>query len=243
MWRSIGALVASVVSGVVFVWWQRRCAQPLVALEIFRAPRFSRAALTSLAAFIAQGIAFISLPFLFQSVQSYSPLQAALLFTPWPLAIVVAGPLAGRFSDRINPALISSVGLSVFILGMLSVALLGPQASMLDIFWRTGLCGLGYGFFQAPNNLEMLDSVAREHSGVASGVLASARTFGQSVGAAVVALMLACLGGAAHAGMDILPVRTALWVGCALAVCAWVLSMSRLRVAAQAHALRVTRMR
>ncbi len=172
-------------------------------------------------------------------MQGYSPLQSAVLFTPWPLAIAVAGPLAGRFSDRVNPALISTLGLCVFIFGLIGVALLGAQASMADILWRTGLCGLGYGFFQAPNNVELLGSVARERSGVASGVLASARTFGQSVGAAVVALMLAQLGGAMHATTDILPVRAALWIGVAIAVCALALSVSRIRIAAQAHASRI----
>ena len=242
-WRSGAALGTSFVAGATFVWWQRRCRQPLLPLEIFRTQRFSRAALTSFVAFTAQGIAFISLPFLFQSVQGYSPFQSAVLFTPWPLAIVVAGPIAGRFSDRVNPALISTVGLGVFILGLVSVALLGAQAAMMDILWRTGLCGLGYGFFQAPNNVEMLGSVARERSGAASGVLASARTFGQSVGAAVVALMLAQLGGALHATTDILAVRAALWIGVVIAICALALSVSRIRIAAQAHDIRIVAVR
>jgi MFS transporter, DHA2 family, multidrug resistance protein len=239
VWRSGAALGTSVVAGTVFIWWQRRCERPLLPLEIFRTQRFSRAAQTSLVAFTAQGIAFISLPFLFQSVQGYSPLQSAVLFTPWPLAIIVAGPLAGRFSDRVNPALISTLGLAVFIAGLLSVALLGAQTSMVDILWRTGLCGLGYGFFQAPNNVELLGSVARERSGVASGVLASARTFGQSVGAAVVALMLGQLGGAAHAMTSILPVHAALWAGFVIAFFALALSASRIRIAAEAHAVRI----
>ena len=241
-WSVVPLLVLSAAAGLVFVLWQRRCRHPLLPLEIFRSRRFSRAAMTSVVAFTAQGIAFIALPFLFQSVQGYSPFVSALLFTPWPLAIIGAGPLAGRMSDRINPALISTVGLCVFILGLAAVALLGEQASVPDILWRTALCGLGYGFFQAPNNVELLGSVERHRSGTASGVLASARTFGQSVGAAVVALMLAQLavGQARIPAQSIVPMHAALWIGCAVACCAAVLSASRIRSAGEAHALRVS---
>lgn len=240
-WTIAPLLGGSLVAAVVFVFWQRRCSNPLLPLDIFRSRRFSFAAMTSFLAFTAQGIAFISLPFLFQSVQGYSPFVAALLFTPWPLAIVGAGPVAGRLSDRVNPALISTAGLAVFILGLVSVSLLGSAATVPDILWRTGLCGLGYGFFQAPNNVELLGSVARERSGTASGVLASARTFGQSVGAAVVALMLARLASTPlhGAATGIAPVHASLWTGSVIAVCALALSAARIRSAASAHASRI----
>lgn len=240
-WTVAPLLGLSAVAGLVFVLWQRRCPHPLLPLEIFRSRRFSLAAMTSVVAFTGQGIAFISLPFLFQSVQGYSPFMSALLFTPWPLAIIIAGPLAGRISDRINPALISTMGLSIFICGLAAVALLGHVASVPNILWRTALCGVGYGFFQAPNNVELLGSVERHRSGVASGVLASARTFGQSVGAAVVALMLAqvAVGQMRTAADAITPVHTALWIGGAIVFCATILSILRIRSAGEAHALRI----
>ena len=51
--------------------------------QLFASPRFTLAALTSLASFISQGMTFVALPFLFQSVYGYSALNAALLFTAW----------------------------------------------------------------------------------------------------------------------------------------------------------------
>jgi len=220
----------SLAAAVAFIRRQKRTPLPLLPLDIFASRRFSMAAVTSFTAFTAQGISFITLPFLFQSIQGYSPFMSAVLFTPWPIVIIAAGPVAGRLSDRVNPAVISTGGLALFSLGMASLALLGPSATVPDIIWRTALSGLGYGLFQAPNNREMLGNVPRERSGSASGILASARTFGQSLGAALVAIVLAgSAGRLSPAGAAILSVHTALWIGCGVGVIAILLSAGRIR--------------
>lgn len=215
-------LVVSMGCLGLFVWRQRRAISPLVPLVIFREPRFSVAAIISMLAFIAQGASFVGLPFLFQSGMGLSPIAAALLFTPWPMALMLTGPFAGRLADRFNPTLISSLGLSIFLLGMLSLAMLGETANASDIVWRVALCGIGYGTFQAPNNREMIGSVALEYSANASGVLASVRTFGQALGTAMVGMMLALSAGS---------LSLALWVCCACVVVALMLSLWRMPLA------------
>jgi DHA2 family multidrug resistance protein-like MFS transporter len=179
-----------VAAGAAFVWRQRRAPVPLLPLEIFKSSRFSLAALTSFTAFVSQGIAILALPFLFQNAFGYSVFASALLFTAWPVGIILAAPQAGRLADRHPPAVLSSIGLFLLTLGLALLALLAPDASAVDILWRECLCGVGFGFFQSPNNREMLANVSRERSGSASGVLAIARTFGQCLGAALVAVVL-----------------------------------------------------
>ena len=51
------------------------------------------------------------------------------------------------------------------------------------------LCGAGFGLFQSPNNHTIVTSAPRNRSGAASGMLGTARLLGQSMGAALVALM------------------------------------------------------
>ncbi|WP_106478985.1 DHA2 family efflux MFS transporter permease subunit [Phytohalomonas tamaricis] len=225
MWRIIGLLVLSIAAAVAFIIRQRRYSNPLLPLVIFSEPRFSMAAITSLFSFVAQGMTFISLPFLFQSVQDYTPLESALLFTPWPLAIMIAAPNAGRLADRIRPPILSTIGLALLSAGIVSLALLSESPSVIDIVWRTALCGLGFGFFQSPNNRELLGSLPPERSGSASGVMASVRTFGQSIGAALVALVLA---GVVSASEHEVPADIALWIGGFAAVTACLLSASRI---------------
>lgn len=192
-------------------------------LALFEEPRFSFAAMVSMFAFLAQGVAFVGLPFLYQTTMGVSPIASAMLFTPWPLAIMVIGPLAGRLADKANPALISSTGLGLFLLGMLALTGLGADSSYADVIWRTALCGIGYGLFQAPNNREMIGSVSVDLSANASGVLASVRTFGQSLGTASVGLIL---------GLSFGSLRLSLWLGCISVVLALALSLYRIPMAA-----------
>lgn len=221
----------AVIAGMAFVWRQRRAPKPLLPLGMFSSSRFSLAALTSLASFVSQGITFVALPFLFQSVYGYSAFVSALLFTPWPLGIILAAPHAGRYADRFPAAIISTIGLCVFAVGLLMLAQLPEHAQVWDIGLRSFICGVGFGCFQSPNNREMLSNASRENSGYASGVLAIMRTFGQCLGAALVGVILSVFA-AQNTLQEAHAVQLSLWVAVIATVLAIVISVSRLRKSA-----------
>ncbi|MBP2169596.1 DHA2 family multidrug resistance protein-like MFS transporter [Erwinia toletana] len=220
--------LTAIIAGLAFIWRQRRAAKPLLPLDMFASARFSLAALTSLASFISQGITFVALPFLFQSVYGYSAFVSALLFIPWPLGIVLAAPHAGRLADRYPAAIISTVGLCVFAAGLVLLAQLPEHAQAWDIGARSLLCGIGFGCFQSPNNREILSNASRVNSGYASGVLAIMRTFGQCLGAALVGVILSLYVLPLNNPLqEALAVRLSLWVAVAATVLAMVMSFSR----------------
>jgi len=225
-----GIALASVI---LFIIRQHRYAAPLLPLDIFASQRFSMAVATSLCSFVGQGIAFIALPFLFQGAYGFSPLLSAALFTPWPVAIAITAPIAGRLADRYSASLLSTCGLLVLTLGLVLLACLGAHASVPDILWRAFVCGLGFGFFQSPNNREMLSNAPRTRSGTASGVLAIARTFGQSLGAALVAVVLAATSiaqaSADTAQIDASAVHMSLWLAASATLLATVISALRIK--------------
>lgn len=223
--------LAALVSGVAFVVRIRRVDSPLIPPSVFSSARFSLAALTSMTSFVGQGITFVSLPFLFQDVYGYSAFASALLLTPWPVGIVLVAPHAGRLADKYPAALISTVGLCLFVAGVASLALMPVHPHVWNIGVCCLLCGAGFGCFQSPNNREMLLNVPRENSSYASGVLAIARTFGQCLGAALVGVVLSVY---AHGGSAIAQaqgVGASLWLAVAVTVLALLFSLGRLPIA------------
>ncbi|MCW1825254.1 MFS transporter [Enterobacter asburiae] len=221
----------ALVSALAFIWRIRRAQNPLLPPVMFNNARFTLAALTSLASFVSQGITFIALPFLFQSVYGYSPVVSALLFTPWPLGIVLIAPHAGRWADTISAPLISTLGLMIFVGGLVLLATLPDSPSAWNICLRSLVCGIGFGCFQSPNNREMLSGVAREQASYASGVLSIVRTFGQCLGAAAVGVLLATTGTDHYRA-----VHFALWIAVIASTGSVLFSLSRLRPAVRASA-------
>jgi DHA2 family multidrug resistance protein-like MFS transporter len=229
-------------SGLVFVRRQFRLPTPMLAVDLFANPRFALASVTSTLTYTAQGLAFVSLPFLFQSVLGRTPFESGLLLTSWPLSVALAAPIAGRLSDRYPAGVLSTAGLSVMAIGLGLYAALPPHPSTIEIVVHGTVCGIGFGFFQAPNNRELIGSAPRSKTGSAAGVLAAVRLSGQTVGAALVAIVFGTLGAAVAAGTEhvetVVRVATpiALWLACGCAVLGTLFSGLRLLAARRSAA-------
>ena len=79
-------------------------------------------------------------------------------------------------------------GLALLCAGLLSMTFMPAAPTVWEISWRMLLCGMGFGFFQSPNLKALMTSAPPHRSGGASGIVATARLLGQSVGASLVAL-------------------------------------------------------
>jgi MFS transporter, DHA2 family, multidrug resistance protein len=184
-------LVIAIIAGVLLVYRQTHMTSPLLPLDLLRIPVFALSIATSISSFCGQMLAFVAIPFYLEGHFGYSPVQMGLLITPWPLAVGVTAPLAGRLVERVPAGLLGGIGLAIFAGGLASLALLPAQPAALDVIWRMALAGCGFGLFQTPNNRTMIAAAPRERSGGASGMLGTARLLGQTTGAALVAMFLA----------------------------------------------------
>ena len=182
-------LVAAIVFGSILVTRQLSRTAPMLPMDLLRIPLFALSVATSICAFIAQSMALVTLPFLFENTLGRGQVETGLLLTPWPLAVAVVAPFTGRLADRYPAGLLGGSGLAVMATGLGLLSLLPAQPDTFDIVWRMLICGLGFGFFNTPNNRAIITSAPRNRSGAASGMQATSRLLGQSVGAALVALI------------------------------------------------------
>ena len=220
-------LAVSFAVGWYFVLRQRTLAAPMLPVDLFRRQVFALSVATAICAHGAQLIAFVALPFYFQYVSGLSPIQIGVLITPWPAALVVMAPIAGRLADRYPAGLLGGFGLAVMTLGLLLVLTLPSRPAQIDVAWRLAVCGIGFGLFQSPNNRLMLASAPRERAGAGSGMVSTSRLLGQTTGSALVALIF----GVTQGGVDAVELGTRLAIGMAagFAGLATVLSTLRLR--------------
>ena len=220
-WHVVAAQAAVALAALAGLMWRQRAhPAPMLPADLFRRPVFALSSATSFCAFATQGLAFVSLPFLFQSVLGRSAVETGLLITPWPAVVALMAPIAGRLSDRYPAGALCGLGLAVLSLGMAAMALLPAQPGDLAITLRMLVCGAGFGFFQSPNLRALMSSAPARRAGGASGVVALSRLLGQTIGAALVALCLNLWHGAGPA--------TALWLGVGFAATGSVMSLLRL---------------
>ncbi len=196
---SMLALGAALIAGGVLVGWfyvnrQRRLAAPLFPVDLLRIRVFALSMCTSITAFAAQTLAFIALPFMLLEGQGRSHLEAGLLITAWPAAIVLVAPFVGRLITRVPGGLLGGIGLSVLAVGLALLAALPDQPANWQLAAALFLCGIGFAVFQSPNNHIILTSPPLARAGAASGMLGTARLTGQSLGAVLLALVFSVFG-------------------------------------------------
>lgn len=213
------ALAAGLGSAVLLARRSLGQPRPLVPIDLLKSRLFSLSVLTSIGAFTVQGLALVALPFYFQGPLHRSQVETGILMTPWPVAVGLAAPLAGRLADRYPAAILGGAGLAILAIGSVSLAFLHADATALDIGWRMAFCGLGFGLFQSPNNRTMLSAAPFERAGAAGGMLATSRLTGQTLGATLVAIIF-------HLTMHGEPIALGLAAG--FAVMGMIASLSRL---------------
>src|SRR5215218_2632096 len=200
--QTLGLLLVSAAVFTIFVWWERRVADPMVKLELFGIRNFWVANVISLAIpFGLFGIFFPMTVFL-QGALGMTPLEAGLTMMPMSLMLMFVAPISGRLSDRIGARWILTTGITLVAVGILFIT----SRVSATTNWRTLLpalviTGTGMGMTFAPMTAAAMSQVPPRISGSASGILNTSRNIGQLLGIAVLGSILQSRLGL-HAGSE-----------------------------------------
>ena len=187
----LALLAACAAVATVHITRQSKKAHPLLPVDLLRIPVFRLSMATSVCAFAAQTMAFVTLPFLFLAAWHRTAAQAGVLLACWPIAIIGAATIAGRLIGRYPDGLLGAAGLAMLATGLALLALAAAGSPGEGTWWRLAICGAGFGLFQSPNNHTITTSAPHHRAGAASGMLGTARLTGQATGAALLAAVFA----------------------------------------------------
>lgn len=202
----VSALSATLVlSGLaalaVFIFYERSVASPLLDIRLFRNTTFAFSTLTALLNYSSVfGVSFI-LSLYLQLVTGFSASEAGLIMLVQPVLMAIFSPLGGWLSDRVEPRIVSSVGMSIVAAAVFSLSLLGATSQWWEIAVRLMVLGVGYAFFSSPNTNAAMSSVDRRQYGIAAAILSTMRFTGQAISLAVATSVLSAnLGGVVISG-------------------------------------------
>lgn len=217
-------LASGSIIAVFYIRRQLHRSNPLLPVDLFRIPLYTLSICTSVCSFIAQNVAMIALPFLFLNSCGFSEITTGLLMTPWPLATMIVSPLAARFVERHNAGATAATGMAVYALGI-TLLLFAPTADISEwqIAWRMAVCGIGFGMFQTPNNIVMVQATPVHRTGGAGGMQSTARLVGQTLGATTVTIVFAL------SSVMLTSVRSCLVIALLFAIIAGAFSLSRVK--------------
>src|SRR6202167_2437045 len=160
----IAGFVASVVLAVLFVWQERRAAQPMLPLSLFQHRLFALASMVGLLVNVAfYGLIFV-FSLYFQRINGLSPLSTGLAFLPMMGAVLPVNLVAARVSERIGTPATIAAGAVLSALGCLALLGIGPGTSYRAIGAQLTIIGAGLGLLVPPLTSTLLGSVEQSRS-------------------------------------------------------------------------------
>jgi MFS family permease len=169
----------------VFVWWENHVRYPLLDLTLFRIAAFSFGNIARLISFVVISMSNLIMPFFLQLAMGADPMRAGMLVAATPLCLGLLSPVTGWLSEKVGARLLSAAGLAIKGMAFFAFTSLTARATSIDVALRLGLLGVGFGFFQTPNNYALMSSLPHDRLGVGSSVLSIVRSLGNSFGAAL----------------------------------------------------------
>lgn len=186
------SLVIGVGALAAFVVWQRRSSSPLLNLKALAG---NLVFLFSCVAALIQYAATFALGFLLslhlQIGRGMSAQDAGWVLLAQPAMMALLSPLAGALSDRIQPRILSSMGMAISTAGLLLFVWIEPATPLVFVVLTLALVGVGFALFSSPNTNSVMSSVTPPLFSLASSFLSTMRTVGQSLSMAITTLVVA----------------------------------------------------
>jgi EmrB/QacA subfamily drug resistance transporter len=176
---------------IIFVILELRVAVPVLNISLFRDNKIF--AFSNLAALINYAATFaitFVLSLYLQNVKGLLPVEAGMILVTQPVLMAIVASISGRMSDRIDPRILSSLGMGIISAGLILLIFLTKNTSREYLIGTLALLGLGFGLFSSPNTHAVMGSVDKKFLGTASATLGTMRLTGMMFSMAIAAMSI-----------------------------------------------------
>jgi len=189
--QAIGLVTTGIILLIIFIVIQLKISQPLINISLLIKNRaFAYSNLAALINYAATfGVGFL-LSIYLQYVKGFSPRDAGLILVSQPVMMACISPFAGRLSDKINPGILASIGMTISVAGLTIISFAGQQTSIITFIISLSVLGCGFGLFSSPNTNAVMSAVDKKDLGIASATLGTMRLLGQMLSMVIVMLAI-----------------------------------------------------
>ncbi len=188
--NSILSYVAIVVFISVFISIEKKCPEPIVDFKFFKISAFTNTLGNNFIVFMGMMGSIFLIPIFSQTFLGLSATQTGYIFMPMAFMIMIAAPIGGRLTGRVQPRYVIAVSTLVASFGLYLFSWLDPRSGPLDIVIPLSVMAFGMGFGMAQRTNVIASVVPAEEMGVASSILALARNIAGAFGIAVFGTIL-----------------------------------------------------
>ena len=186
-WGSAPILSLFAAAGLLLLGFfaiERRVAEPMLPLGLFRRRAFTGVQLAAFAVSGSMFALFLYLTLYLQSFLGFSPIEAGVRYLPITLGAFIVAPFAGMALARVQARYLMSAGLALTGVGLLLMGGLDPSSEWTALLAGFVVAGIGVGLINPVVADVALSVVPKEQSGMAAGINDTFRQVGVAVGIA-----------------------------------------------------------
>jgi MFS family permease len=183
-------LVLAIIFGGLFVWVEAKHDEPLFRFTVFRSITFSAYITGLLLNYIVLYMALFILPFYLQKVVGVPVNISGILISVIWFAAMIISLLAGGLADRIGVKPLAITAAVSCIIATIMIHSFQTSANWYYILVAFIILGLGYGFYQSPNNKMLLSVIPLDFKTQVSAMMTLTKNLGSVFGNAFAGLII-----------------------------------------------------
>ena len=185
-------IILLAIAGIIlFILFENKKQNPILEINLFRNnPVFLFSNISALINYSATFAVGFLLSLYLQYIKGLKPSKAGLVLISQPVIMAIFSPVSGKISDKIEPRIISSIGMGITFISLVMMFFINSNSSLNFILSSLIILGFGLSFFASPNTNAVMSSVETKFYSQASSILSTMRMLGQMMSMEVVMFVL-----------------------------------------------------